>query len=157
MLITNTAATLNRTKPRYCAPVSSTGSSSSPGVKLCFVLSQRQTARRNESMKRTARRDKIARAERIMQQRANVLTCFVEVYAFSIMQNLLFKMFLVSPICTKSLNFPTCYNGEWPRVRNGTGPWPWVRKGTGPWPRVRKAQGLVRGGGMAQGRGCGEG
>ena len=84
MLITNTAATLNRTKPRYCAPVSITGSSSSPGVKLCFVLSQRQTAQRNESTEHAARRDKIARAERTMQQMAKVLTCFAGVNAFPI-------------------------------------------------------------------------
>ena len=73
-----------KAKHIYCDPVSTTGTSSSPGVKLCFVLSQHQTARRAKSMKRTARRDKIAIAERMMQQRAEVLTCFGRMYALSI-------------------------------------------------------------------------
>lgn len=73
-----------KAKHIYCAPVRVTGSSSSPGVKLCFVTLHRHTARRAESVKRMARRNKIARAERMMQQRAKVLTCFSWVYAFSI-------------------------------------------------------------------------
>lgn len=84
MLSTNTITKHNRAKQRYCAPVNVTGSSSSPGVKLCFVTIQRHTARRTESVKRTARLNNITSAEKMMQQSAKVLTCFASVYAFSI-------------------------------------------------------------------------
>ena len=84
MLKTNTTTMPNKAKQTYCAPVNVTGYSSSPGVKLCFVTIQRHTARSTEIVKRTARPNNITSAEKMMQQRAKMLTCFARMYAFSI-------------------------------------------------------------------------